>query len=93
MSSALVPWKNGPGSSTSSLVMSPPSAVGSDTLARGHTGVWSGHGRRRGTSLPELLVDFIASLDGYGAAEGWPGWWGMEGPEYLGWLEEDPEKD
>jgi len=36
----------------------------------------------------ELMVDYIASLDGYGAAEGWPGWWGLEGPEYLGWLGE-----
>lgn len=40
----------------------------------------------------ELLVDYIASLDGYGTAEGWPGWWGLEGPEYLGWLAEDSEK-
>ncbi len=37
----------------------------------------------------ELMVDYITSLDGYGAAEGWPGWWGLEGPEYLGWLGED----
>jgi dihydrofolate reductase len=43
--------------------------------------------------MPELLVDFITSLDGYGAAEGWPGWWGLEGPEYLAWLESDPEAD
>jgi dihydrofolate reductase len=43
--------------------------------------------------MPELLVDFITSLDGYGAAEGWPGWWGLEGPEYLGWLGEQPEGD
>jgi dihydrofolate reductase len=35
------------------------------------------------------MVDFIISLDGYGAAEGWPGFWGMEGPEYLAWLERD----
>jgi dihydrofolate reductase len=41
--------------------------------------------------MPELMVDFITSLDGYGAAEGWPGWWGLEGPEYLGWLGEQPE--
>ena len=34
----------------------------------------------------ELLVDFITSLDGYAAAEGWPGFWGLEGPEYLAWL-------
>ena len=41
--------------------------------------------------MPELLIDFITSLDGYAAAEGWPGWWGLEGPEYLAWLEEQPE--
>ena len=40
--------------------------------------------------MPELLVDFITSLDGYGGAEGWPGWWGLEGPEYLASLETDP---
>ena len=43
--------------------------------------------------MPELLVDFITSLDGYGAAEGWPGWWGLEGPEYLGWLGEQLETE
>ena len=32
----------------------------------------------------DLLVDLIISLDGYASAEGWPGWWGLEGPEYLG---------
>ena len=36
--------------------------------------------------MSSLMVDFIMSLDGYGAAEGWPGYWGMEGPEYLGWI-------
>lgn len=41
--------------------------------------------------MPELMIDFITSLDGYGAAEGWPGFWGLEGPEYLGWLGEEPE--
>jgi dihydrofolate reductase len=43
--------------------------------------------------MQELLVDFITSLDGYAAAEGWPGWWGLEGPEYLTWLDEQPERD
>ena len=43
--------------------------------------------------MPELMIDFITSLDGYGAAEGWPGFWGLEGPEYLAWLEDDPEGD
>ena len=43
--------------------------------------------------MPELMVDFITSLDGYGAAEGWPGFWGLEGPEYLAWLGDQPEAD
>jgi dihydrofolate reductase len=43
--------------------------------------------------MPELMIDFITSLDGYGAAEGWPGWWGLEGPEYLAWLDQQPERD
>ncbi|WP_456825947.1 dihydrofolate reductase family protein [Cellulomonas sp. P5_E12] len=41
--------------------------------------------------MAELLVDFITSLDGYASAEGWRGWWGLEGPEYLTWLGESPE--
>lgn len=41
--------------------------------------------------MAELLVDFITSLDGYASGEGWPGFWGVEGPEYLAWLEEQPE--
>jgi hypothetical protein len=24
--------------------------------------------------MAKLIVDFISSLDGYAAAEGWPGW-------------------
>ena len=43
--------------------------------------------------MPELMVDFITSLEGYGAADGWPGWWGVEGPEYLSWLGDQPEAD
>lgn len=39
--------------------------------------------------MATLMVDFIISLDGYGAAEGWPGFWGMEGPEYLAQIEEE----
>jgi dihydrofolate reductase len=41
----------------------------------------------------ELLVDFITTLDGYGATDEWPGWWGFQGPEYLKWLNEQPEND
>jgi dihydrofolate reductase len=41
--------------------------------------------------MAELLVDFITSLDGYASGDGWPGWWGLEGPEYLAWLGEQPE--
>lgn len=36
-------------------------------------------------------IDFITSLDGYGAAAGWPGWWGLESPEYMEWLEHHPD--
>ena len=43
--------------------------------------------------MQRLTVDFIISLDGYGAAEGWPGFWGMDVPEYFRWLAESPEKD
>jgi dihydrofolate reductase len=43
--------------------------------------------------MPELLIDFITSLDGYAAADGWPGLWGLEGPEYLAWLGQQPEAD
>ena len=39
--------------------------------------------------MSRLMVDFIISLDGYAAADGWPGFWGLEGPEYLAWLEEE----
>jgi dihydrofolate reductase len=38
--------------------------------------------------MPELMVDVITSLDGFSSAEGWPGLWGMGGPEYFAWLEE-----
>ena len=41
--------------------------------------------------MRELLVDFITSLDGYASGEGWPGLWGLQGPEYLAWLGEQPE--
>jgi len=41
--------------------------------------------------MTDLLVDFITSLDGYASGEGWPGFWGLEGPEYLTWLGEQPE--
>ncbi len=43
--------------------------------------------------MSQLIVDFITSLDGYASAEGWPGWWGMESPGYLAWLEERPDRD
>ncbi len=41
--------------------------------------------------MPELMIDFITSLDGYGAAEGWPGLWGLEVPEYVAWVGEQQE--
>ena len=41
--------------------------------------------------MPEAPRRLITSLDGYASAEGWPGFGGLEGPEYLAWLEEQPE--
>ena len=43
--------------------------------------------------MQSLMVDFIISLDGHAAADGWPGFWGLEGPEYLGWLETEGENE
>lgn len=40
------------------------------------------------------MVDLITSLDGYAAAEGWPGLWGVESADYLSWLEaQDTDHD
>ncbi|MCP2638403.1 dihydrofolate reductase family protein [Microbacterium sp. HD4P20] len=30
-----------------------------------------------------FTVDFFSTLDGYGMSEGWPGYWGKEGPELI----------
>ena len=38
--------------------------------------------------MQQLMIDVIVSLDGWTAADGWPGLWGMGGPEYLAWLDE-----
>src|SRR5690606_19225043 len=42
-------------------------------------------------TMREVLVDFITTRDGYASGEGWPGFWGLEGPEYLAWLGEQPQ--
>src|SRR3981189_2172286 len=62
-------------------------------VSRGSEPEALGEYQERETTMPELLIDFITSLDGYGAADGWPGFWGLEGPEYLAWLGEQPEAD
>jgi dihydrofolate reductase len=41
--------------------------------------------------MPTLMIDYIVSLDGYAAADGWPGLWGMGGPDYFAWLGEQEE--
>jgi dihydrofolate reductase len=43
--------------------------------------------------MSTLMVDFIISLDGYAAADDWPGFWGMEGPEYLDFISSAPENE
>jgi dihydrofolate reductase len=45
------------------------------------------------TPQASVMVDLIISLDGYASAEGWPGWWGLEGPEYLAWLDQEAERN
>ena len=40
------------------------------------------------SSRPVARPNLVAA---HAAAEGWPGWWGLEGPEYLSWLAEQPE--
>ncbi|MFB0838169.1 MULTISPECIES: dihydrofolate reductase family protein [Arthrobacter] len=39
------------------------------------------------------MVDLIVTLDGCATGEGWPGWWGLEGPEYLAWLKQEARKE
>jgi dihydrofolate reductase len=41
--------------------------------------------------MAKLTVDYITSLDGYGAAKEWPGFWGMAGSEYLEFLAADAD--
>jgi dihydrofolate reductase len=43
--------------------------------------------------MSDLTVDLISSLDGFAAADGWPGWWGLEGPEMFTWLDEVSRHD
>jgi dihydrofolate reductase len=40
-----------------------------------------------------LTIDLISSLDGFAAADGWPGYWGKEGPELMAWLQEKLAED
>jgi dihydrofolate reductase len=40
-----------------------------------------------------LTIDLFSSVDGFAAAEGWPGYWGKEGPELMAWLEETLAED
>jgi dihydrofolate reductase len=49
--------------------------------------------QKEGRPMSTLMVDFIISLDGYASADGWPGYWGMEGPEYLAFISEKAENE
>lgn len=44
-------------------------------------------------AMSQLMVDMIITLDGFASGEGWPGWWGLEGPEYLAWLQQEAGGD
>ena len=43
--------------------------------------------------MSTLTIDLFSSLDGFAAAEDWPGYWGKEGPELMAWLEEQLAED
>ena len=40
-----------------------------------------------------LTIDLFSSLDGFAASDGWPGYWGKEGPELMAWLDEKLAED
>ena len=39
--------------------------------------------------MPKLLVDLHLPRR-LRVGGGWPGFWGLQGPEYLAWLDEQP---
>jgi dihydrofolate reductase len=43
--------------------------------------------------MSTLTIDLFSSLDGFGAGEGWPGYYGKEGPELMAWLAEKLAED
>lgn len=43
--------------------------------------------------MSTLTIDLFSSVDGFAAAENWPGYWGKEGPELMAWLEEKLAED
>lgn len=43
--------------------------------------------------MSTLTVDVFSSLDAFGGAEGWPGYYGKEGPELMAWLDEKLAED
>jgi dihydrofolate reductase len=43
--------------------------------------------------MSTLTIDLFTSLDGFGASDGWPGYYGKEGPELMAWLEEKLAED
>src|SRR3954452_22908510 len=43
--------------------------------------------------MSTLTIDLFSSLDGFAAADGWPGYWGKEGPELMAWLQEKLAED
>lgn len=43
--------------------------------------------------MSTLTIDLFSSLDGFAGAEGWPGYYGKEGPELMAWLQEKLAED
>jgi dihydrofolate reductase len=40
-----------------------------------------------------VAVDFFSTLDGFGYGEGWPGYFGLEGPGMFDWVYEQLDRD
>jgi dihydrofolate reductase len=43
--------------------------------------------------MSTLTIDLFTSLDGFAGADGWPGYYGKEGPELMAWLEQKLAED
>ncbi|MDX6368051.1 MAG: hypothetical protein QOK30_3127 [Nocardioidaceae bacterium] len=43
--------------------------------------------------MSTLTIDLFTSLDGFAGSDGWPGYYGKEGPDLMEWLEQKLAED